>query len=81
MSRKPVPRLSVIEEKRDRPDRRDADRKAEKSSGRAFKLSETEVAIIVKACTKYRHLLPTYIASVQDEIKTIDKIINKLSKS
>ncbi len=58
-----------------------ADRKAEKSSGRVLQLSESEVEILLKACKKYRHLLPTYIASVQDEIKTIDKIINKLSKS
>jgi len=62
------------------PAKRDADRKAEKSSGRAYKLSETEVAIIVKACTKYRHLLPSYIASVQDEIKALDTIIDKFSK-
>jgi glutamate racemase len=48
---------------------------------RLFDLSANEIEVIIKACTKYRHLMPTYLASMQEEIGLIDRILEKLSKA
>ena len=52
------------------------------SSGKVIvKLDADEARIAIKAFTKYRYLLPTYIASKREEIELIEKMIEKLSKA
>lgn len=43
--------------------------------------SEEEKAAIVKACTKYRQMIPIYLAARQAEAAVIDAVIVKLTKN
>lgn len=54
-------------------------RKKQPVRRRVLDLSANEIEVIIKACTKYRHLMPTYLASKQEEIGLIDQILEKLS--
>ena len=42
-------------------------------------LTETERQTLLKACEKYRHTIPTYIQSKQEELRIVKTIIEKLS--
>ncbi len=67
-------------EKCDEPDDDDTDSKNVQSAEMTITLNASEVEIVLKACTKYRNLLPTYIASRQEEIRMVDKTIEKFLK-
>jgi hypothetical protein len=40
----------------------------------------TEVALLLKACRKYRGSLPVYLQSVQAEVALVDQIVSKLER-
>ena len=61
--------------------RKKASKKEETLSPRSLQLALTkdEREILLKACKKYRHTIPTYLKSKQQEIRLVDAIIEKLS--
>lgn len=61
--------------------RKKASKKEETPSPRSLQLALTkdEREILLKACKKYRHTIPTYLKSKQQEIRLVDAIIEKLS--
>ena len=53
--------------------------KTETSEARAVSLTEAEIAVLLKACRKYRVSLAVYLKSGEAEARVIDEIIRKLS--
>jgi hypothetical protein len=71
-----------------KPRRNNSDRRnggaAVSASGNSKKaprvpLEATEVSVLLKACLKYRALLPAYLRSVQPELEAVNEVIRKLS--
>jgi hypothetical protein len=58
-----------------------ASKKEEASRPRPLQviLTEAEREVLLKACKRYRYMIPGYIRSRQPEICVIDAIIHKLS--
>ena len=42
-------------------------------------LSEDERSLVLAACERYRQLLPSYLASSQDELRLLRAVMRKLS--
>jgi len=42
-------------------------------------LTVAEVQVLLKACTRYRALLPIYLRSCEEELSILDSVIRKLS--
>jgi hypothetical protein len=59
--------------------KRPAGGKSNDRSGKTPLLTVEEQEIIVKACRKYRQSIPAYLESARPELRTVDKIIDKLS--
>lgn len=48
------------------------------SDARRVDLHSDEIALLLRACRKYRGTLPTYLQAVQAELVTLDGLIEKL---
>jgi hypothetical protein len=42
-------------------------------------LTETEKQVLLKACERYRHSIPSYLQSSQAELRIVERIIERLS--
>jgi hypothetical protein len=42
-------------------------------------LSQAERELLLKACIKYRYMIPAYIQSRQAEVEALNAIVDKLS--
>ena len=51
--------------------------KSKKTARVAFKASE--VSVLLKACARYRAMLPAYLQNVQPELNAVDEVLRKLS--
>ena len=53
------------------------DDKASEAGGLSF--TRAEIELLLKACSKYRSVIPIYLKSSEAELRLIDAIIRKLS--
>ncbi len=55
--------------------------KKSSGAGKKLELSRTERSVLLQACKDYRASLPSYLKSKQAEMRILEELIRKLSKS
>ena len=58
-----------------------AQQKKSAGAGKKLELSSAEKSVLLQACKDYRASLPSYLRSKQAEMKILEELIRKLSKS
>lgn len=59
---------------------RDEEDEGSTSSARRVALEPSEMALLLRACRKYRASLPSYLRSAQPELALTDELMKKLKR-
>jgi len=59
---------------------RDEEGERHSSSARRVDLDPSELALLLRACRKYRASLPSYLRSAQPELALADELMKKLKR-
>jgi hypothetical protein len=59
---------------------RDEEGEGSSSSARRVALDPSELALLLRACRKYRGSLPSYLRSAQSELALTDELMKKLKR-
>jgi hypothetical protein len=59
---------------------RDEEGEGPTSSARRVALDPSELALLLRACRKYRASLPSYLRSAQSELALTDELMKKLKR-